>query len=162
MRRHITFARDYQEMGNALPAWYHVETLVKNSGIGPIFRDITIETDTGSLEILADPMIVKAMYNLLENAVRHGEHTTRIRVTCRKDEDSVTLVVEDNGTGVPNEIKEKIFKKGFGSNTGLGLFLVREILGITGMQIIETGTYGTGARFEIRVPAGNFRFSEEN
>ncbi len=161
MQRHITFARDYQEMGNALPTWYHVESLVKNSGTGPIFRDITIEADTGGLEILADPMIVKAMYNLLENAVRHGEHTTHIRVTCRNDGDSMTIFVEDNGKGVPNDIKGKIFKKGFGSNTGLGLFLVREILGITGMQIIETGTFGKGARFEIRVPSGNFRFSEE-
>ena len=161
MRRHITFARDYQEMGNAVPTWYHVESLVKNSGIGPIFRDITIETNTGNLEILADPLIVKAIYNLLENAVRHGKHTTHIMVTSIRGPDSVTIVLEDNGVGVPSEIKGRIFNKGFGSNTGLGLFLTREILGITGMQIIETGTPGNGARFEIRVPAGHFRYPEE-
>jgi len=161
MKRHITFARDYQEMGNAVPAWYHVESLVKNSGIGPNFRDITIETNTGNLEILADPLIVKAVYNLLENAVRHGEHTTHIRVTSVKDLDSVTIILEDNGVGVPSDIKGRIFNKGFGSNTGLGLFLTREILGITGMQIIETGTPGKGARFEIRVPAGHFRYPGE-
>jgi len=126
-------------------------------------RHITFarETNTGNLEILADPLIVKAVYNLLENAVRHGEHTTHIRVTSVKDPDSVTIILEDNGVGVPSDIKGRIFNKGFGSNTGLGLFLTREILGITGMQIIETGTPGKGARFEIRVPAGHFRYPGE-
>ncbi|MCA1916561.1 PAS domain-containing sensor histidine kinase [Methanospirillum hungatei] len=161
MKRHITFARDYQEMGNAAPTWYHVESLVKNSGTGPIFRDITIEANTGNLEILADPLIIKAMYNLLENAVRHGEHTSHITVSHVKGPDSVTIILEDNGVGVPSDKKGRIFNKGFGSNTGLGLFLTREILGITGMQIIETGTPGKGARFEIRVPAGHFRYPGE-
>jgi signal transduction histidine kinase len=42
-------------------------------------------------------------------------------------------------------------------NTGMGLFLIREILSITGMSISETGEPGTGVRFEIRVPAGMYR-----
>lgn len=161
IKRHITFARDYQEMGNAVPTWYHVESLVKSSGIGPTFRDIIIETNTGNLEVLADPLIIKAVYNLLENAVRHGEHTRHIMVTSIQGSDGVTIIIQDDGVGVPSDNKGRIFNKGFGSNTGLGLFLSREILGITGMQIIETGTPGIGARFEIRVPAGHFRYSGE-
>lgn len=70
------------------------------------------------------------------------------------------MLIEDDGKGIPTNIKGRIFNKGFGSNTGLGLFLTREILGITGMQIIETGVEGKGARFEIRVPEGHFRFRE--
>ena len=42
-------------------------------------------------------------------------------------------------------------------NTGLGLFLVREILSITGIKIRETGVPGKGARFEILVPEGGYR-----
>ena len=161
MKQHITFASDYQEMGNVAPSWFHVESLVRNACTGLIFRNIVIETNTGDLEILADPLILKAIYNLLENAVRHGAHTTRITVTSVQNPDSVTLILEDNGSGVPNDIKGRIFNKGFGSNTGLGLFFFREILGITGMQIIETGTPGRGARFEIRIPAGHFRYPKE-
>ena len=41
---------------------------------------------------------------------------------------------------------------------GIGLILVREILAITGISITETGEYGTGARFVMRVPKGNYRF----
>lgn len=161
MKRHITFASDYQEMGNAAPSWFHVESLIKNSIIGLIFRDVIIDINTGNLEILADPLIQKAIYNLLENAVRHGIHTTQITVTSIQNPDDVNLIIEDNGSGIPNDIKGRIFNRGFGSNTGIGLFLTREILGITGMQIIETGTPGKGAKFEIRVPSGHFRYPKE-
>jgi len=53
-----------------------------------------------------------------------------------------------------------IFEQGFGKHTGLGLFLSREILAITGSTIIENGTPGKGARFEITVPKGMYRFTE--
>ena len=154
MKRHIAFARDYQEMGSVLPTWFQVENLVKTSAIGPVFSGITFHIKAGNLEVLADPLIVKAIYNLLENAVRHGEHTTSITVTSTPVPDGITIVIEDDGKGIPAGVKNRIFNKGFGSNTGLGLFLTREILGITGMQIIETGVEGKGARFEIRVPSG--------
>jgi signal transduction histidine kinase len=67
-------------------------------------------------------------------------------------------VYEDNGNGVVPEEKEKIFLKGFGKHTGLGMFLIREILSITGITIRENGTWQQGARFEIRVPSEKFRF----
>jgi signal transduction histidine kinase len=67
------------------------------------------------------------------------------------------LVIEynDNGVGVPPENKERVFNRGFGSNTGLGLFLIREILKITSIEISETGE--KGVRFEMRVPYGRYR-----
>jgi signal transduction histidine kinase len=55
--------------------------------------------------------------------------------------------------------KEKAFEKGFGKNTGLGMFIIREILSITGITIIETGEPGVGVRFEIRVPGGKWRIT---
>ena len=64
---------------------------------------------------------------------------------------------EDDGVGVAADEKEKIFDRGFGKNTGLGLFLAREILSITGITICETGQPGKGARFEMTVPKGMWR-----
>ena len=58
---------------------------------------------------------------------------------------------------MPQENKERIFERGFGSNTGLGMYLIREILMITGITIVERGT--RGARFELRVPHGRYRFA---
>lgn len=58
---------------------------------------------------------------------------------------------------LPSENKERIFQYGFDDNTGQGLFLSREILGINGMSIMETGEEGVGGRFEIVVPPGHHR-----
>jgi len=66
-------------------------------------------------------------------------------------------VCEDDGDGVASGEKEKIFERGFGKNTGLGLFLSREILSITGIMIRETGVPGKGARFEMTVHEGSLR-----
>jgi len=49
-----------------------------------------------------------------------------------------------------------------GGNTGLGLFMVREVLSITGITIEETGEYGKGARFEIHVPPGAWRIGGDD
>ena len=70
---------------------------------------------------------------------------------------AMEIVVEDDGSGVLEEDKKKLFTRGFGKNTGLGLFLSREILSITGIGITETGQPGVGARFELSVPSGMFR-----
>lgn len=61
------------------------------------------------------------------------------------------------GNGVASGEKEKIFDRGFGKNTGLGLALSRENLATTGITIIENGEPGKGARFEIRVPKRMWR-----
>ncbi len=56
-------------------------------------------------------------------------------------------------------IKKHLFIRGFGKPTGLGLYLYREILAVTGITIIENGVPGKGARFEITVPKGEYRFT---
>jgi len=63
--------------------------------------------------------------------------------------------------GVRIQDKDKRFGQGFGKNTGFGLFLVREILAITGMTIGETGFPGKGAQFRITVPQENYRFRKK-
>ena len=69
------------------------------------------------------------------------------------------IVCEDDGIGIPDNEKEHIFERAFGRNSGYGLFLAREVLGITGLSIRETGAPGDGARFEILVPHGLFRLA---
>jgi signal transduction histidine kinase len=67
------------------------------------------------------------------------------------------VICEDNGLGVADEDKEKIFLREYGKHTGFGLFLSREILSITGFSIRATGIHGNGARFELYIPEGSFR-----
>ena len=102
-------------------------------------------------------MFGQVFCNLIDNSLRHGERVSEIRLSIKKEDPDLLLIYEDNGTGVVPEEKEKIFLKGFGKHTGLGMFLIKEILSITGLTIRENGIYLQGARFEIRVPAGKFR-----
>ena len=158
IHRQILFTHDYQDMGVSQPGWERVESVLMKVKDNQIFSQMEIEVTTGDLEIYADPMFSKVCFNLLENALRHGDHVTRIRVFFIRDPG--ILVFEDNGAGVLEAEKKKIFSRGFGKNTGLGLFLTAEILSITGLSICETGEEGKGARFEIHIPPNEFRFAD--
>jgi signal transduction histidine kinase len=118
-----------------------------------------IIVETNALEIYADLLIEKVFFNLIDNSLRHGERITRIHIRYEREDTGLILVYEDNGIGVPDRQKELIFERGFGKNTGYGLFLIREILSITGLTFKENGIFEKGTRFEIFVPNGLFRFS---
>ena len=158
IRLQMEFTRDYQELGQKEPVWQDVCTVFLAAAEPFAGRNITFSCETGTLECYADALIGRVFYNMIDNSIRHGGHVSDIRVSFMKNEPDLILVYEDNGAGVPADEKEKIFLKGFGKHTGLGMFLIREILSITGMTIKETGIPGKGVRFEIRVPAGAFRF----
>jgi signal transduction histidine kinase len=81
--------------------------------------------------------------------------------TARKSGNDLIVTCADNGVGIAAKDKNHLFQKGFGKHTGLGLFLSKEILSITGMTITENGEPGQGARFEITVPKGMYRIAGE-
>jgi signal transduction histidine kinase len=155
----VAFTKDYQEIGSQIPAWYRVEAMVRAAAEQLDTGTVGIVTDIGELEVFADPMIGKVFYNLIDNALRHGDHVTRITFSSRTESQVTILVCEDDGVGVPQKDKEHIFTKGFGRDSGLGLFLIREILAITGISIRETGEAGKGARFEMTAGEGQFRIN---
>jgi signal transduction histidine kinase len=143
----------YQDLGLKDPQWQDLRRLVDRAAP----RTVQFINDCQKVEIFSDSMLENVFANLFDNAIRHGEHMTRISVWCMEAENGIVIIVEDNGAGVPLGLKAKIFDKGFGKHTGFGLFLAREVLAITGISIHETGVHGKGARFEIFVPTGMFR-----
>jgi PAS domain S-box-containing protein len=156
----IEFTREYQDLGVKEPVWQEVGTCVANAAASLPVRDISIEIRAGKIEVFADPLFSRVFYNLIDNALRYGgQDMTLIRVTAQESEKGMVIAVEDDGAGINSGDKGQLFTKGFGKNTGLGLFLSREILSITGNTIAETGSPGRGARFEITVPKGMYRIS---
>jgi signal transduction histidine kinase len=156
----LEFTRDYQDLGVKAPVWQDVAVVIRGKAAYLSGRDIRVDIDIHpeGLEVYADLLLEKVFYNLIDNALRYGgERMTAIRVTSRETGGSLILLFEDNGAGIPVEDKPRLFTKGFGKNTGLGLFLSREILSITGISITENGEPGKGARFEIAVPKGMYR-----
>ncbi|NVO66316.1 PAS domain-containing sensor histidine kinase [Methanofollis tationis] len=157
IEQQITFTRDYEKLGIMAPCWQSVRDVL---GIAIGFRRIDgaeVLISTGTLEVYADPMLHKAFSSLIDNAVRHAGAFTTISVTFRTEGPEGIITFRDNGVGVPDAIKERIFSRGFGSDAGFGLYLTREILDITGISIAERGEAGKGACFEIRLPEGTWR-----
>lgn len=157
IQKQIRFTRDYQNIGENAPQWQNVAITIDNAISGLDTKGIVVEKDLGTLEVFADYLLEKVFFNLVENTVRHAEKATVIRFSYRKEGDGIILLCEDNGVGIPEGAKERIFKREYYRNTGYGLFLTAEILSITGLTIRETGIPGTGARFEIHAPRGTWQ-----
>jgi PAS domain S-box-containing protein len=156
----ITFTSDYEDMGVKAPVWQQVNMVIRKSVASLPMRNIRVDTEDTDPEIFADPLLEKVFYNLLDNALRYGgDRITAIRVKTRENNGKLVIAVEDNGTGISAEDKKYLFTKGYGRHTGLGLYLSREILSITGITITENGEPGAGARFDITVPKGAWRFT---
>jgi PAS domain S-box-containing protein len=160
IQRQISFTREYENLGTGSPAWQRVSDIIRSAASQVASNTITFEIPDDRLEIYADPLLIKVFYNLFDNTRQHGGAVTRILVSHHPAGTGLVITVADNGTGVSADDKKHLFERGFGKNTGLGLFLSREILSMTGISISETGVPGKGAEFEIAVPEGAFRFTE--
>lgn len=127
--------------------------------------DISLERDlTQSLYVRADIEAFQDVFEMLvvDSKRFHPTHGPAIKVGCIIEEggtdsstDTVNITYEDNGPGVPDNRKERIFELLYTSSkegSGVGLSDVEEIVRLHGGTIVETGTEGRGARFEIRLP----------
>jgi PAS domain S-box-containing protein len=158
--QHIEFTRLYQNLGAVPPSWQNVQAVFIRACTHMEFRGLEIRSDLENVEIFADPLLERVFYNQVDNTLRYGgPKKSCIALAARETSDGLVITIEDDGVGIPPQDKEKIFRRGFGKNTGLGLFLAREILSITGITLHETGEYLQGARFELVVPKGAFRYS---
>ncbi len=154
----IEFTRLYQELGSQEPAWQRIIPIIESLYTPEKFNFIITLDD---VSIYADLLLEKVFYNLLDNSLRHGQTVNKIEVFSEITEDGLKIIWQDNGIGIPEDEKEKIFERGYGKNTGLGMFFIRDILSLTGITISETGTFGEGARFEIFVPECNFKIHSD-
>ena len=112
-------------------------------------RDIRVVDEIVGLEIYADSLFEKVFYNLIDNALRYGgPKMTTIRFGHMVSGQDLIVSILDDGVGIPDEDKKRLFERGFGHHTGLGLFLSREILSMTGIAIAGNVTPGNGVRFE--------------
>jgi len=156
--RQIEFTRYYQDIGVNVPQWHDLVQTIQKSMAQLNLEGVEVTVNPPPVEIFADPLIEKVFYNLVENSLRHGGGVTAITFTGEETDKGLVVTYRDNGIGIPGEDKTRLFQKGFGKNTGLGLFLSREILSITGLSIQENGTAGNGVRFDIIAPRGKYRF----
>jgi PAS domain S-box-containing protein len=158
IQNEILFTRDYQDIGIQPPAWQNVREVILKSCSGIQLGKVEVEVMIAGAEIYADLLLERVFFHLIDNAIRYGGPVSRIRFSCEESFDKLVFACEDNGIGILADAKERIFNRQHYGSAGLAMFVSREILSITGISICETGTPGKGARFEIRVPKGAYRF----
>ena len=160
VERTIAFTREYEQLGQNDPKWI---SLRQAAGDVRYCTDLAVTFSCEGIAVFADPLLEKVFFNLMDNVLRHGQNATAVSISCVSGEDGgLTIVWEDNGEGVADGDKERIFDRKYGKNTGMGLFLAREILSITGIAIRESGNEGEGARFELAVPPGAWKRMDTN
>jgi len=161
IQKQIRFVRDYEGLGGSSPRWQSIDATITKAVTNLDLGSVYLEKDVDELEIYADLLLEKVFYNIVDNALRHGQRVTKIKISSKETGDGLSIFCEDNGVGIPKTMKEGIFRREYYRNTGYGLFLAAEILSITGLTISETGEPDAGARFEIHVPEGMYRLGKK-
>lgn len=157
IERQIEFTRFYESIGVNAPQWQDVTEQIRSAASQLPLEEIIFDILLPPVQVYADALIEKVFYNLIENSLRHGVHVTRMSFSFEETKNGAVITYRDNGIGISLDDKDKLFRRGFGKHTGLGLFLSREILSITGITITETGEPKKGVCFEIHVPKVSYR-----
>jgi signal transduction histidine kinase len=102
----------------------------------------------------------RAVLNILSNCLKYNPAGTTIGISVRKEDDGIVLIINDNGIGISQELKNKIFKEFVRGNaarqsdggSGLGLTITKCIIEMHGGRIEITGGTGEGSTFLIYLP----------
>ncbi len=113
---------------------------------------------------LPEPPIVQVLVNLLSNAIRHHDRDEgNIRVTVDRDPDGVVLEVRDDGPGIADQHRERVFEalrtlrpRDEVDTPGIGLALVKRVVERHGGRVSLTSTSGEGSTFTVYWPEGTY------
>jgi signal transduction histidine kinase len=155
--RELFLAESYKDLGASPPVWLSPQRMLESARLPSDTGSVSIRLWIERLEIYADMLFSDVLIHLVENALRHGSTVKNITVTYHESPEGLDLIIEDDGVGIPDGKKKQIFEYDAGGHAGIGLFICRQIVEVTGMTIQEIGTGGNGARFVIHVPRGGYR-----
>ena len=156
--RQLFLTETYKDLGSLPPVWMSVQRSIEAARLPSDDKTVPIRCWTGRLEVYADPLFADVLTHILDNSLRHSSGRVKnIVITYHETPDGLDLCIRDDGAGIPAERKQQIFEYDAGGHAGIGLFICRQIVEVTGMTIQETGTPGAGAEFVIHVPPGSFR-----
>mgnify|MGYP000618488127 CR=1 FL=1 len=115
---------------------------------------INIEKEVDGQKVRAGSLLDELFSNLIDNSIRHSDcEKIRVNVNNGAKEEKCLVTVEDDGSGIPDEKKEKIFEKGFkegeSKGSGLGTYLVKEIAESNGGSVDVNDSELGGARFDV-------------
>jgi len=153
----LDFAKKYEMIGGQELVQIDVGEMIQNSiSLFSDLKRVKIENQCKGFETVADSMVCEIFHNLIDNTLKYGQKTTKIRMyTKTNDDGSHSIIYEDDGVGLDERAKKHLFQKGFGKGTGYGLYLISQICEVYSWTVQENGEQGKGVRFEFRIPAKN-------
>lgn len=126
-------------------------------------RQISLRLAAEPCEVMGDRALLRqAVSNLVENAVKYSPDGSEVQLIARRGEDCVILEVTDQGSGIPEELQERVFEPFFRvddarsrqqGGAGLGLALVRAIVEAHSGTVCVEENDGGGSRFVVKLPA---------
>ena len=114
-------------------------------------------------------LIIQVIINILDNAIKYTPSDSMITVTTEKQKDKARISIADNGAGIPDELKERVFDMFYtGANKladsrrgiGLGLSLCKSIISVHGGEIFVKDNVPSGAIFTFTLPIGEIKINE--
>jgi signal transduction histidine kinase len=139
------------------------ETFALDDAVARAVEEVVPEVKVVEQQVLGSPLsggrqrLVLALTNILRNAGQaRSSPAVQIWIASARDGEEVELVIDDDGPGIPEEHRERVFESGFSTRaggTGLGLALVREVVQteLHGRVACLRSPHG-GARFVLRLP----------
>jgi PAS domain S-box-containing protein len=153
MLRIMEFEKCYVMVGSEELANIDVERYLSEAVL--LFSDLKgarLINECHGLTVLADSLLRQLFYNLIDNTLKYAEKVSVIRVHYKDEGNQLKLIYEDDGVGIPDDIKKNLFQEGCGKGTGYGLYLIKRICEAYGWTIKETAKQGTGVQFTMTIP----------
>jgi signal transduction histidine kinase len=123
-------------------------------------HELAVAAPGGAMVAGARDELHRLVLNLMENALRHTDPGTDVRATVARENGDIVLAVEDDGPGIPDQLRDKVFERFYrgagesSGSSGLGLSIVRAVAESHGGRVsLEEPLDGRGARFVVRLPA---------
>ena len=114
--------------------------------------EIIIDEEKGNLNVLGGELLKELFSNLIENSIHHSNGSL-LKISRNRTLEKISVVIEDNGTGIPENITEVIFERGIkgdqSTGSGLGLFLVKTIIDNLNANILVCKSSLGGAKFIV-------------
>lgn len=160
----------YQPSKEPIPLTESLEDIVSKLKMKYPEAQFTVRSEPKDIFIEGDRLgITSTLINLLENALKYSPKPAMIEAIVKANDQNVVIEIADQGLGIADKEKKKVFEKFYrvGSEdtrqtkgTGLGLFIVNEIIKAHHGKIVILDNKPKGTRFRITLPAES-RFQEE-
>ena len=146
--------RDFEKLGTEDKVSQNVSSCFYRAAEFFNLSEIEVQCACGNLEVLADSLLIRLFYHLIDNSLKHGETLSNIKLY---NEGDYRLIYEDDGGGIPDDKRANIYNHSLEHAGVHGLTLINKIIESYNWTLTEEGKPQAGVRFVIDLPKNTRR-----